>query len=51
MMGGRAHNTPVEELHSQVEWNKEGPSIVVRGKLREGRLLGENVVVSREIRC
>jgi hypothetical protein len=48
---GRANNTPAEELHSRVEWSEQGPAVLITGKLREARLLGENMVLSREIHC
>lgn len=48
---GKANNTPAEEVYSRVEWSEDGPSVVVSGKFREARFLGENMVLSREIRC
>ncbi len=48
---GRISNTPAEEVSYGTEWIDGKPVIKLRGKLREARLFGENLILSREISC
>jgi hypothetical protein len=48
---GRISNTPGENVSSGVEWIDEKPVLKVRGKMREARLFGENMVLDRKITC
>jgi hypothetical protein len=48
---GRISNTPAENVASEVNWADGKPIIKVRGKMREARVFGENLVFSREIAC
>mgnify|MGYP005843344149 CR=1 FL=1 len=46
---GRISNTPAEEVYAGTEWVDGIPNMVVKGKVREARLFGENLVLQREI--
>lgn len=48
---GRISNTPGENISSTTEWVNFEPTIKIKGKMREARLFGENIVLEREITC
>ena len=48
---GRISNTPAENVSTGVAWEQGKPVIKVAGKMREARLFGENLTLSREIIC
>lgn len=48
---GRISSTPAENVSSSTEWENGKPIIKVKGKMREARLFGENIVLEREIIC
>lgn len=48
---GRISNTPAENVSSCVEWINDEPFIKVKGKMRESKVFGENLVLNREIIC
>ncbi|WP_410512851.1 aldose 1-epimerase family protein [Paenibacillus sp. BR2-3] len=48
---GRISNTPGEEVSSGTEWIDGKPVFKVRGRMREARVFGENVILQREITC
>lgn len=45
---GRISNTPGENISSGIEWDNDKPVIKVKGRMREARLFGENVILERE---
>lgn len=48
---GQIANTPAEEVCAKTEWNDGVPILTIRGKMREARLFGENLVLERKISC
>ncbi len=48
---GRIANTPAEEVYSGTEWKEQSPVLKVKGRMREARVFGENLVLRREITC
>lgn len=48
---GRISNTPAEDFYTGTEWTSEGPVLKARGTIRECRVFGENLVLTREIVC
>ena len=48
---GRISHVPAEDVSAVIDWDGEQPVIVVRGKLREARLFGENLILERTISC
>ena len=48
---GRISNTPAEEVNTSTEWIDNVPVLTVSGKMRETRLFGENLVLTRKIIC
>ena len=48
---GRIANTPGEQVSAGLDWVEGQPVIRVRGKMREGRVFGENLLLSRTITC
>ena len=48
---GRISNTPGEEVCAATEWIDDVPVLTISGKMREARLFGENLVLSRKITC
>lgn len=48
---GRISNTPAENVASDIVWEEEKPVLKIRGKMREAKISGENLVLSREIVC
>jgi hypothetical protein len=46
---GRAANAPAESLSARVDWPEGRPSLVVSGRMREARVFGENLALSRVI--
>ncbi len=48
---GRISNTPAEEVCARTEWIDGIPVMTIKGKMREARLFGENLVLSRTITC
>lgn len=46
---GRISNTPAEEVYAGTEWINGAPVMKVKGRMREARLFGENIVLEREI--
>lgn len=48
---GRISNTPAEEVSATTEWIDDFPVLTIAGKMREARLFGENLVLSRKIIC
>lgn len=48
---GRISHTPAEEVCYGTEWIGGQPVISLKGRLREARLFGENIILSREISC
>ena len=50
-MHGRISNTPGEEVCATTEWIDDVPVLTISGKMREARLFGENLILSRKITC
>ena len=50
-MHGRISNTPGEEICVTTEWVDDIPVLTISGKMREARLFGENLLLSRKITC
>jgi len=48
---GRISNTPAEEVCAQVGWEDGIPVLSISGKMREARLFGEHLLLSRKITC
>lgn len=48
---GRISNTPAEEVCATVIWDNETPVLTLSGKIREARLFGENLLLTRKITC
>ncbi|MGI6113656.1 MAG: aldose 1-epimerase family protein [Mahellales bacterium] len=48
---GRISNTPGENVSSTIEWEKDQPVMKLKGRMREAKVFGENVVLDREITC
>jgi hypothetical protein len=48
---GRTSHTPAEEVSYSTDWIDGQPVIKLRGRLREAKVFGENLVLSREISC
>jgi len=48
---GRISNVPAEEVYAGTEWADGLPVMTVKGKMREARLFGENIVLQREVIC
>lgn len=48
---GRISNTPAEEVYAGTQWVNDVPVIKVKGRVREARVFGENIVLDREISC
>lgn len=48
---GRISNTPGEEICATTEWINDIPVLTISGKMREARVFGENLVLSRKIIC
>jgi len=48
---GRISNTPGENVYSDIEWVDEKPVIRVKGRMREARVFGENMILERQITC
>jgi hypothetical protein len=48
---GRISNIPAENVSSGIVWEEGQPFLKVAGKMREAKLFGENLVLSREIVC
>ena len=48
---GRISNTPAEEVCANTEWIDGVPVLTISGKMKEARLFGENIVLSRKITC
>lgn len=48
---GRISNTPAEEVCASTDWIDDVPVLTIRGKIREARLFGENMVLARKIIC
>jgi hypothetical protein len=46
---GLISNIPAEEVYAGTEWVDGSPVLKVKGKLREARFFGENIIMSREI--
>lgn len=48
---GRISNIPAEEVSYDTEWIDGQAVIRLKGRLREAKLFGENMILSREISC
>jgi hypothetical protein len=48
---GRISNTPAEEVSAATEWIDDVPLLTISGKIREARVFGENLLLSRNITC
>jgi len=48
---GRISNTPAEEVCNSIIWVDGLPVVSISGKMREARLFGENLLLSRKITC
>ncbi len=48
---GRISNTPAEEVCASTDWINNVPVLTISGKMREARLFGENMVLTRKIIC
>ena len=49
---GRLSHTPAEEVNSRARWNDDGKYVFeLTGKVRHSRVFGENLLLSRHIRC
>lgn len=48
---GRISNTPAENVYSGIEWCDDKPVVRIRGRMREARVFGENMILEREIVC
>lgn len=48
---GRMSNIPGESVYSAVEWIDGQPVIKVKGVMREAKVFGENLTLTREITC
>lgn len=48
---GRISNTPAEEVCATTEWIDDLPVLTISGKMREARLFGENLLLTRKIIC
>ena len=46
---GRMGNTPAEQVNASTEWIDDVPTLTISGQMREARLFGENLVLSRKI--
>ena len=50
-MHGRISNTPAEEVCASTDWIDDTPVLTLSGKMREARVFGEYLVLSRKITC
>jgi hypothetical protein len=48
---GRISNIPAEEFSATTEWIDDVPVITISGKMKEARMFGENLVLTRKITC
>lgn len=48
---GRISNIPAEEVSVSTEWIDGVPVMVISGKMKEARMFGENLVLTRKIIC
>ncbi len=48
---GRIANIPGEEVSATTEWIDGIPVLTISGKMKEARMFGENLVLSRKITC
>ena len=48
---GRISNIPAEEVSVSTEWNDDNAELKISGKMREARMFGENLVLTRKITC
>ena len=48
---GRISNTPGEQVSAGLEWIHEEPVIQIKGQMRESRVFGENLLLTRQITC
>lgn len=48
---GRISNTPAEEVCASIEWTDDVPVLTIKGKMREARVFGENLILGRKITC
>lgn len=48
---GRISNIPAEEVSATSYWENDNLNIEIKGKIREARFFGENLVMERTIRC
>ena len=46
---GRIANTPGEQVTATTEWIDDIPVLTISGKMREARLFGENLILTRKI--
>lgn len=48
---GRISHTPAEEVYAGTDWVNDEPVMKVKGRMREAKVFGENIVLEREIVC
>jgi len=48
---GAAHQLPAELLRCEGEWQDDEYLMTVRGRIRQSRIFGENITLTRTIRC
>jgi hypothetical protein len=48
---GRISNIPAEEFSAITEWIDDVPVMTISGKMKEARMFGENLVLTRKITC
>jgi hypothetical protein len=48
---GRISNIPAEEISVSTDWVDGIPEMKISGKIREARMFGENLVLTRKISC
>lgn len=48
---GRISNIPAEEVSATTEWVDGIPVMTISGKMKEARMFGENLVLTRKITC
>jgi hypothetical protein len=48
---GRISNIPAEEFSAVTEWHNGVPVLTISGKMKEARMFGENLVLTRKITC
>lgn len=48
---GRISNIPAEEVSVSTEWIDGVPVMTISGKMKEARMFGENLVLTRKITC